>query len=499
MDYAEFDKILKLLPLPAILTDSKADHIIAVNELASQSGFCSDESLVGMMENRSVESWLRGSNAPGVFQTQILLHDNAYSARAALRRVNIAEKEGLIIVFTSIKEVSIHDENATVAGLCDIYASGQKNALVAFLQASAMNMGAFCAVVYEKRKERYTIREEWRNRRTVCVSMLGADFENQPENKMERIVNLKRAVGFGYARYTKTYGTRGVLIYFFDTPTNQTIQPRIEKFARLLRVLSPDIPRHGSSAVVRQGLDTLQQGIAIWDKSTKRLLYENRAYHALFGGKVPYTEGRNGVEPITHSDAAGRHYSLTHSAGRMGMHRFITTFVADVTRYKLAEQKLAMTAKTDSLTGLYNRRAGLDILQEVYTQSRKTNKLLTVGFADIDGLKQINDTYGHGTGDAMIRSVAEVLKKSVGKVGTVCRLGGDEFVMVLPEINKVQALLMAEQIKKAVSRCFVGGSRGITISFGFKQAEYTQSETAASLVSVADSDMYRDKRDKSAE
>jgi diguanylate cyclase (GGDEF)-like protein len=183
----------------------------------------------------------------------------------------------------------------------------------------------------------------------------------------------------------------------------------------------------------------------------------------------------------------------------MGGHRFITTFVADVTRYKLAEQKLAMTAKTDSLTGLYNRRAGLDILQEVYTQSRKTNKLLTVGFADIDGLKQINDTYGHGTGDAMIKSVAEVLKKSVGKVGTVCRLGGDEFVMVLPEINKVQALLMAEQIKKAVSRCFVGGSRGITISFGFKQADYTQSETAASLVSVADSDMYRDKRDKSAE
>jgi GGDEF domain-containing protein len=63
----------------------------------------------------------------------------------------------------------------------------------------------------------------------------------------------------------------------------------------------------------------------------------------------------------------------------------------------------------------------------------------------------------------------------------------------------MQALFMAEQIKSGVARCFVGGTRGISISFGFKQAEYTKNETAASLVSVADSDMYRDKRDKSSD
>ena len=77
----------------------------------------------------------------------------------------------------------------------------------------------------------------------------------------------------------------------------------------------------------------------------------------------------------------------------------------------------------------------------------------------------------------------------------MCRLGGDEFVLILPGMNQVQALLMAEQIKSAVAKCFVSNSRGISISFGFKQAEYTREETTASLVSVADTDMYRDKRE----
>ncbi len=498
MDFAEFIKTLEMWPLPALLADIKTGQIKGVNDLAAQYGFGCNGSLLDHFDKGVFESW-KDSEILCDVQTQLQINSNIWLALAALRHVHIDGDEGILIVFTAIKDFGVHDENTIVAGLCDIYASGQKNAMMAFLQASAINLGAFCAAVYEKRKERYIIREEWRSRRTVCVSMLGADFEKHPEQEVERIRQIKRAADAEFVPYSKVYGTQGVLVYFFDNPVEAWVRERINRFARLLRVLSPDIPRHGNSAVVRQGLDTLQQGIAIWDKATKRMIYKNKAYHSVFGGRIPFQEGRNGVEPTVYTTTAGRHYSITHTAGRLGAQRFITTCVTDVTRYKLAEQKLAMTAKTDPLTGLYNRRAGLDILQELYTRSREANRMLTVGFADIDGLKQINDTYGHGTGDAMIRSVAEVLKKHVGTLGTVCRLGGDEFVLVLPEVNKVQALLMAEKIKNAVSRCFVGSSRGITISFGFKQAEYVQSETAASLISVADADMYRDKRDKSAE
>ena len=105
---------------------------------------------------------------------------------------------------------------------------------------------------------------------------------------MARIGQIKRAAGLGYAHFIKSYGTQGVLVYFFDHVPDPAVQPLIEKFARLLRALMPDVPRHSSTAVIRQGLDALRQGIAIWEKETKKLLYENKAYHALFGGGVPF-------------------------------------------------------------------------------------------------------------------------------------------------------------------------------------------------------------------
>lgn len=493
---AAFKNIFDMWPVPAILADDNKGNVLAVNEMAAQQGFGSGIPLKEMLiQKESVDEWLTIGDKPVSINAQIWLGGRERQTTASLRRLHLAEQEVILIVFTAIKAPGSQEDNAAVAALCEIYASGQKNALRTFLQASAITLGAFSAAVYEKRKERYIIREEWRSRRAVSISILSADFEVHPEQEMARIGQLKHAEGLGYAQFIKSYGTHGVLIYFFDQQVEQELYPRIERFARLLRVLSPDTPRHGSAAVLKQGLDSLQQGIAVWDKHTKRLIYENKAYHELFGSRVPFQEDRRSIGPTEHTDARGRQYSLSHIGSRLGSQRLVTTHVSDVTRYKLAEEKLAMTAKTDPLTGLYNRRAGLEILEEIYDQCRSMGRALTVGFADIDGLKAINDTYGHGAGDAMIRSVADVIKKNIGKEGTVCRLGGDEFVLILPGTNQVQALLLANQIKNGVSRCFVGGSRSISISFGFKQAEYSREETAASLVSVADSDMYRDKRD----
>ncbi len=496
MDETQFDKMLDIWPIPAVLIDPRAGYLLRVNKMAAEAGLQTDMELSELFVQReAVKEWLSVREQPVSLQADLWLQDRVLRVSASMSRVSWGREDALLAVFTDMKEPGDMEDGAAVAALCEIYASGQTNALRTFLQSSAITLGAYCAAVYEKRKERYIIREEWRARRTVSVSILGADFDVHPEQEMARVGQIKRAAGLGYAPFIKMHGTHGVLVYFFDYPAEQQLQPRIERFARLLRALAPDIIRHGSVAIIRQGLDALPQGIAIWDKSNKKLIYENKAYHALFGGAVPFSDGRRGISPDSHADADGRHYSLTHAAGRLGNQRLVTTLAADVTRYKLAEHKLAMTAKTDPLTGLLNRRAGLEILEEVYHRNRKTGQLLTVGFADIDGLKAVNDTYGHGAGDSMIRSVAEMLKRHVGRDATVCRLGGDEFVLILPGVTQVQALLMAEQIKSAVAKCFVGNSRGISISFGFKQAEYTKEETTASLVSVADTDMYRDKRD----
>lgn len=488
--------LFSIWPTPAVLIDIRSGIILEVNELAAQAGFQEEIALVDLFVQReTVKTWLSTREEPSTLHGEIIIHDRVWIVTAAARSITKAEQDMLLVVFTSMKEPGDQEDNATVAALCEIYASGHKNALQAFLQSSALTLGAYCAAVYEKRQGRYIIREEWRGRRTVSVSILSADFDAHPDQEMARVGQIKRAAGLGYAPFIKMYGTHGVLVYFFDYPVEQTLQPRIERFARLLRALTPDIPKHSSVAAVRQGLDSIQQGIAIWDKSSKKLIYENKAFHALFGGAMPFAQERKGATPDSYTDAAGRHYSLTHSVSRLGSQRLVTTHVADVTRWKMTEHKLAMAAKTDPLTGLFNRRAGLEILEDVYDRDRKTGRPLTVGFADIDGLKAVNDTYGHGAGDSLIRSVSEMLKKHAGKESTVCRLGGDEFVLILPGVTQMQAHLMAEQIKSAVAKCFVSNSRGISISFGFKQAEYTKDETAASLVSVADTDMYRDKKD----
>ena len=105
--------------------------------------------------------------------------------------------------------------------------------------------------------------------------------------------------------------------------------------------------------------------------------------------------------------------------------------------------------------------------------------------------------YQNTSWDAMIQSVAAVLKKYVVTPGKVCRLGGDEFVLILPEQSAAQASMLAAQISNEAASRFVGGSDGITMSFGFKQAEFVAGETAETLVSVADMEMYREKNSKS--
>jgi len=500
MDRDRITGIIDFLPVPIILAETDTGQIVHTNPKASEMGFQNTKVISEFLVDQSMsQKWLDAGNEPANYQADISIDGCLWTIDTAIRRIDADGQDFQMIVINTMRKPGDYDDNATVAALCEIYARDGKNALHSFLQTSAVDIGAFSAAVYEKRKERYVIRDEWRSRRSVTISILSADYEVHPEQEMARIGQIKRAAGLGYAHFIKLYGTQGVLVYFFDDPVGPEYQPRIEKFARLLRALSPDAPRHGSIAILKQGLDSLRQGIAIWDRSTKKLLYENKVYNALFGGSIPFEEDYRGIGPTDHTDAAGRHFRLNHTVTRLGTRRLVTTHASDVTRYLLAEQKLAMTAKTDALTGLYNRRAGLEMLKDIYIKYRKTKRLLTVGFADIDGLKLINDTFGHGTGDAMIRSAADVLKRHVGKEGTVCRLGGDEFILILPDISVTEAMQKAEQIKNGVSRCFVGGTRGISISFGFKQAEYTKEETAESLVSVADSDMYRDKRDKPAD
>jgi diguanylate cyclase len=105
-------------------------------------------------------------------------------------------------------------------------------------------------------------------------------------------------------------------------------------------------------------------------------------------------------------------------------------------------------ALIDPLTGLYNRRALEDLLQELWAAPTP----LTMLVADIDHFKKINDTYGHQVGDVVIRQVADVLRKCIRGEDYAVRYGGEEFVVLLPDTDLAGGMQVAEHIRTRVTK-----------------------------------------------
>jgi len=157
---------------------------------------------------------------------------------------------------------------------------------------------------------------------------------------------------------------------------------------------------------------------------------------------------------------------------------------------------LAHQSIRDSLTNLFNRRFMEIALDRELRRAVRHKKPLAVLMLDIDHFKQLNDTYGHDAGDAVMREVAAVMRQAVRSEDTVCRYGGEEFVVILPELSTDDALARAESIRDMVSelRLYHRGEalREVTISIGV--ALYPQNgESPDQLVITADRALYEAK------
>ena len=509
MDMYNVREYLDEIPASIFLVKSKSGLIIFSNRLAKKAGFIPDDNFFQMLEDKNDYLFITKSKDGRLFHidVQIKMNGKTYSAKLSVAHAEYTSFDALCVTVSALQETAKEDRAVTISKICDIYTGYSSKKTFDFLQTSAKSVGAFCAVLYEKARSRYVLKEEWRERKSVCIPVLRSDFEDRMQLEMLRLASLKRAADTAFATYKKQYGTEGVIAYYFDHAASEHDRESVSLYVRIYKKLSPDAPTKKALSVTQKGLDALSQGFVIWDAPTKKLLYDNKAYRAVFGYKNPLylsskigagIAGRSGVtRSEEYTDPEGRCYRVTHTFARLGTKDIVSTIISDITEYKQAENKLNTMAKTDALTGLPNRRAGLEQLRSVYAQSKKRKDALTVCFADIDGLKHINDTYGHGAGDSLIKAVALVLKKHVEHIGAVCRLGGDEFVLILPGLDKEQASVVTTQINRDARKYLVGNSEGISMSFGFKEAEFTQDETADTMISVADYEMYRQKRKKS--
>jgi diguanylate cyclase (GGDEF)-like protein len=173
--------------------------------------------------------------------------------------------------------------------------------------------------------------------------------------------------------------------------------------------------------------------------------------------------------------------------------------VGYLTSFKLAQAELGRLSGTDELTGIVNRRTALVVLEKQFGLSRRNGGSLAVAFIDLDGLKAVNDAFGHSAGDEYIKSACSILTKALRTTDTVGRLGGDEFLAVLPDCDLHGAEVTARRAGALIEEHNLSGEPRYAMSLSIGLAVSTElagaglPETTGALVELADSRMYAEK------
>lgn len=161
---------------------------------------------------------------------------------------------------------------------------------------------------------------------------------------------------------------------------------------------------------------------------------------------------------------------------------------ADISERKKAEKEILYMNYHDQLTGLFNRRL---FEAELKRLNIERNLPISVVMADVNGLKLINDAFGHAAGDRLLITTAKIIKKECRADEIIARLGGDEFVILLPKTNSEEAEKVIKRIKAASSGIRLQ-SMELSISFGW-ETKNSAAQDINEILKNAEDNMYRDK------
>lgn len=163
-----------------------------------------------------------------------------------------------------------------------------------------------------------------------------------------------------------------------------------------------------------------------------------------------------------------------------------------------AEEALRNLSLTDHMTGLYNHRGFYNLADHHAKISRRTNSKSLLIYADMDGLKKINDTMGHKTGSEAISAVADILRRTFRECDIVARLGGDEFAILVTNVTFRESRQIIERLRGNVK---IYNKEGhfpfeLGLSIGAVEFDHTNLIAMEEHMAKADEAMYRDKRQR---
>jgi len=204
----------------------------------------------------------------------------------------------------------------------------------------------------------------------------------------------------------------------------------------------------------------------------------------------------------THHDKSGNKvfvevnvYPIRNEAGEIIE---IVHVSKDITERRKMEEDLRTLSLTDELSGLYNRRGFFASAEQLQKIAKREKKGLFMLYVDLDGLKEINDTYGHQDGDKALREIADILKETYRESDIIARLGGDEFAVfpIGTEGDDIEEI--TSRMQENIDRCNEESTRGYKLSMSWGVAYFDPAKPLPidAMLNAADKAMYEQKQSK---
>ncbi len=170
----------------------------------------------------------------------------------------------------------------------------------------------------------------------------------------------------------------------------------------------------------------------------------------------------------------------------------LRTLLTQIAIRAQALHRMQQLATVDELSGVANRRAFNDAAKRAFSRAERNEQPIALLMLDLDGLKSINDRFGHPAGDRAILTVAQCCVDAVRSSDLVARFGGDEFAVLLPDTDFEAARQIARRIQQSVANTVIAG-QALNVSVGMSVTDACV-RTVDDLVASADAALYRDKR-----
>jgi len=164
---------------------------------------------------------------------------------------------------------------------------------------------------------------------------------------------------------------------------------------------------------------------------------------------------------------------------------------SDVTALEEKSREFETRANYDALTKIYNRRRFLELLAHGMDTAKRLQIDLSIIFFDIDHFKKINDTYGHNTGDDVLRGLSSLIAGTIRRNDIFARWGGEEFLILLESTNLENAATLAEKLRRKIMEHEFPEVKKVTCSFGV--SSYSPDESGETFINRADTALYRAK------